>query len=199
MKVRRTEKIKVNTFRAGDVIRFKLSDGEKVEMLAVKEESDGMRITPAQAGKSLAVYLVRDGVGDHPRAGGEKEENQPGPNWELGSPPRRRGKAELHRERRAGSGITPAQAGKSAAVDAAAAARDHPRAGGEKLNGAFIDDFLTGSPPRRRGKVRALHCSSPVPGITPAQAGKRADGAGGGAALGDHPRAGGEKICGFTN
>lgn len=38
MKVRRTEKIKVNTFRVGDVIRFKLSDGEKVEMLAVKEE-----------------------------------------------------------------------------------------------------------------------------------------------------------------
>ena len=42
MKVRRTEKIKVNTFRVGDVVRFKLSDGEKVEMLAVKEESDGM-------------------------------------------------------------------------------------------------------------------------------------------------------------
>ena len=42
MKVRRTEKIKVNTFRVGDAIRFKLSDGEKVEMLAVKEESDGM-------------------------------------------------------------------------------------------------------------------------------------------------------------
>lgn len=42
MKVRRTEKIKVNLFRVGDIIRFKLSDGEKVEMLAVKEESDGM-------------------------------------------------------------------------------------------------------------------------------------------------------------
>lgn len=42
MKVRRTEKIKVNTFRVGDVIRFKLSDGEKVEMLAVKEENNGM-------------------------------------------------------------------------------------------------------------------------------------------------------------
>ena len=42
MKVRRTEKIKVNTFRVGDVIHFKLSDGEKAEMLAVKEESDGM-------------------------------------------------------------------------------------------------------------------------------------------------------------
>ena len=42
MKVRRTEKIKVDLFRVGDVIRFKLSDGEKVEMLAVKEENDGM-------------------------------------------------------------------------------------------------------------------------------------------------------------
>lgn len=42
MKVRRTEKIKVDLFRVGDVIRFKLSDGEKVEMLAVKEEKDGM-------------------------------------------------------------------------------------------------------------------------------------------------------------
>ena len=40
MKVRRTEKIKVDLFRVGDVIRFKLSDGEKVEMLAVKEEKD---------------------------------------------------------------------------------------------------------------------------------------------------------------
>ena len=42
MKVRRTEKIKVDLLRVGDVIRFKLSDGEKVEMLAVKEEKDGM-------------------------------------------------------------------------------------------------------------------------------------------------------------
>lgn len=42
MKVRRTEKIKVDLFRVGDVVRFKLSDGEKVEMLAVKEEKDGM-------------------------------------------------------------------------------------------------------------------------------------------------------------
>ncbi len=42
MKVRRTEKIKVDLFRVGDIIRFKLSDGEKVEMLAAKEENDSM-------------------------------------------------------------------------------------------------------------------------------------------------------------
>lgn len=42
MKVRRTEKIKTNTFREGDIIKFKLSDGEKVKMLAVKSDLDGM-------------------------------------------------------------------------------------------------------------------------------------------------------------
>lgn len=42
MKVRRTEKIKTNTFREGDIIKFKLADGEKVKMLAVKSELDGM-------------------------------------------------------------------------------------------------------------------------------------------------------------
>lgn len=42
MKVRRTEKIKTDTFREGDIIKFKLADGEKVKMLAVKSELDGM-------------------------------------------------------------------------------------------------------------------------------------------------------------
>ena len=35
MKVRRTEKIKVDLFRVGDVIRFKLSDGEKVAYIPI--------------------------------------------------------------------------------------------------------------------------------------------------------------------
>lgn len=42
MKVKRTEKIKVDLFRVGDIISFKLSDGEKMQMLAVKDEPDGM-------------------------------------------------------------------------------------------------------------------------------------------------------------
>ena len=36
MKVKKNKKIKIDLFRVGDVIRFKLSDGEKVEMLAFK-------------------------------------------------------------------------------------------------------------------------------------------------------------------
>lgn len=42
MKVKRTEKIKVDLFRVGDIISFKLNDGEKMKMLAVKDEPDGM-------------------------------------------------------------------------------------------------------------------------------------------------------------
>ena len=42
MKVKRTEEVDVQQFRVGDIIHFELSDGEKVEMLAVKEEDEGM-------------------------------------------------------------------------------------------------------------------------------------------------------------
>ena len=73
-----------------------------------------------------------------------------------GSPPRGRGKedwqGDLHNRQR----ITPAWAGKSAAVDAAAAAaRDHPRVGGEKQTLKGTAPGRPGSPPRGRGKVCA--------------------------------------------
>lgn len=42
MKVKRTIKIDTNSFVVGDVIKFKLTDGEKVKAMAVKEESGGM-------------------------------------------------------------------------------------------------------------------------------------------------------------
>lgn len=42
MKVRRTMKMKVQRFEVGDVIRFKLTDGEKVEAIAVKQVGSNM-------------------------------------------------------------------------------------------------------------------------------------------------------------
>lgn len=42
MKVKRTIKTKVDTFQKGDIIRFKLKDGEKVEAIAVKQVGDDM-------------------------------------------------------------------------------------------------------------------------------------------------------------
>lgn len=42
MEVKRTMKVDVEMFEVGDVIKFKLNDGEKVQALAVKETSEGM-------------------------------------------------------------------------------------------------------------------------------------------------------------
>ena len=42
MKVRRTTKMKVQRFEVGDVIRFKLTDGEKAEAIAVKQIGSNM-------------------------------------------------------------------------------------------------------------------------------------------------------------
>lgn len=42
LKVKRTEKLKTDLFNVGDVVSFRMTTGEKVEMLAVKSELDGM-------------------------------------------------------------------------------------------------------------------------------------------------------------
>lgn len=42
MLVKRTLKVDVELFEVGDVIKFKLTDGEKVQAMAVKETSKGM-------------------------------------------------------------------------------------------------------------------------------------------------------------
>ena len=42
MVVKRTMKVDVEIFEVGDVIKFKLNDGEKVQAVAVKETPEGM-------------------------------------------------------------------------------------------------------------------------------------------------------------
>lgn len=42
MIVKRTAKIDVDKFKVGDIIKFKLTDGEKVQAMAVKETEEGM-------------------------------------------------------------------------------------------------------------------------------------------------------------
>ena len=65
--------------------------------------------------------------------------------------------------------------------------------GGEKFPRVWFVQGHKGSPPRGRGKERALHCSSPVPGITPAWAGKSSNRKSVILLDRDHPRVGGEK------
>ena len=42
MKVKRTVKIDVNTFKVGDIIKFKLTNGAKARAMAMQQEEDGM-------------------------------------------------------------------------------------------------------------------------------------------------------------
>lgn len=42
MEVKRTIKTEVETFKVGDIIKFKLTDGEKVKAMAVRQEANGM-------------------------------------------------------------------------------------------------------------------------------------------------------------
>lgn len=42
MKVKRTIKTDVDVFKVEDIIKFKLTDGEKVQAMAVQQENDGM-------------------------------------------------------------------------------------------------------------------------------------------------------------
>ena len=152
-------------------------------------------ITPAHAGKSRGKDRGEAWLGDHPRACGEKIARHAVNLAVAGSPPRMRGKVSPNARYAHNSGITPAHAGKrSTAIHPDTAARDHPRACGEKLLRAKSPDYPLGSPPRMRGKVGFQRDLGLRPGITPAHAGKSKLDAHRINVDWDHPRACGEKL-----
>ena len=130
-------------------------------------------ITPAWAGKSRPAGTHRKYQRDHPRVGGEKSVRKRPAKRGVGSPPRGRGKVYPFRVGPVAVRITPAWAGKSLfCFTAAVPIQDHPRVGGEKELGDRFKTAELGSPPRRRGKGWRVVDHHPLPGITPAQAGK---------------------------
>ena len=130
-------------------------------------------ITPAYAGKRRSDWIIRSIYWDHPRACGEKTEEQKERAEYLGSPPRVRGKAEWRRSANHNRGITPAYAGKSLSVPThGSRPGDHPCVCGEKLARLYSSVPVTGSPPRVRGKVEIDARKFNEAGITPACAGK---------------------------
>ena len=115
------------------------------------------RITPAQAGKSVAPRQKRSALWDHPRVGGEKYSRPSYSRISMGSPPHGRGKGKNKRALQSKRRITPAWAGKRCSSGRCCMRqRDHPRAGGEKVMMPASMAFITGSPPRGRGKDRHL-------------------------------------------
>ena len=133
-----------------------------------------MRITPAHAGKSLQSAGHGSRHQDHPRTCGEK----PMGFWVCppieGSPPHMRGKGTALGCKAAGTGITPAHAGKRTySPTVFCRFWDHPRTCGEKWKSAAH---------LRRGN-----------GITPAHAGKSPHFCPREREVRDHPRTCGEK------
>ena len=136
----------------------------------------GRGITPADAGKTHLVRVVRHISEDHPRGCGENAVPVLGIAAKLGSPPRMRGKRILINDCCARTRITPADAGKTRTQRGGATpARDHPRGCGENVGGGCAPARLHGSPPRMRGKRRGWLCARATPRITPADAGKTAE------------------------
>ena len=112
----------------------------------------------------------------------------------AGSPPRMRGKEQGKLCVGLCRGITPAYAGKSAALSRAPAGqRDHPRVCGEKWAAESLFASRTGSPPRMRGKGSRCRTLQHRHRITPTYAGKRAVSLLTGSRIWDHPRVCGEK------
>ena len=89
-------------------------------------------ITPARAGKTRSMTLMRRTRQDHPRACGENAPHDAPPHRVVGSPPRVRGKRYDAVKYIPRQGITPARAGKTfKARRQGRSDQDHPRACGE--------------------------------------------------------------------
>ena len=112
-----------------------------------------MGITPACAGKRLALLAAAGFQKDHPRVCGEKSKAEPSCSSAQGSPPRVRGKVFEAAPNVIQERITPACAGKSKGqLDFPIYFEDHPRVCGEKSGSLTVARAITGSPPRVRGK-----------------------------------------------
>ena len=152
------------------------------------------RITPACAGKSVAVLCVSSLSQDHPRMCGEKFGVFYLAVGVQGSPPHVRGKVGHVLVCRGGERITPACAGKSGRMNSNQRWKeDHPRMCGEKFQHQSVSLREAGSPPHVRGKAMSKSHLPTSCGITPACAGKRRPAVCHVRKDQDHPRMCGEK------
>ena len=152
------------------------------------------RITPACAGKRHSDCTGNSAHRDHPRVCGEKLSCRCPVLSRLGSPPRVRGKGAMPDGIAGHHRITPACAGKrEKGLWRFCEYKDHPRVCGEKQQHSFLTYFITGSPPRVRGKASVLCNTECLSRITPACAGKRMACTTYCTQNWDHPRVCGEK------
>lgn len=172
-------------------------------------------VSPAYAGKRRTIPRRRSAAPDHPRVCGEKQKKSPTGLVTRGSPPACAGKRAQYRlQRRCGwdhprmcgekhrsVGLPKSRVGSPPRMRGKRSAKplhsynswDHPRVCGEKGDGSSAAAAEPGSPPRMRGKVLLSPFFQPMPGITPAYAGKRVFASTRLCNSRDHPRMCGEK------
>ena len=152
-----------------------------------------VRITPADAGKTVASASSGTERKDHPRGCGENTLARAKMLEIAGSPPRMRGKRHPEWHIHGDAGITPADAGKTyPAACGFVYVEDHPRGCGENLDNFPLSNITQGSPPRMRGKHAFQFHAVFGAGITPADAGKTGRGYPCPRSAEDHPRGCGE-------
>ena len=133
------------------------------------------RITPAGAGKTCSFSNGTVSSRNHPRRCGENLSPRLLRLTSTGSPPQVRGKHQRYLDAALQRRITPAGAGKTAAVKLEACIQqDHPRRCGENRRAGLNRSQRRGSPPQVRGKHIFDIFSCFPHGITPAGAGKTA-------------------------
>ena len=126
------------------------------KLLKVRQCSRAMRITPADAGKTVQCSVAFWPKKDHPRGCGENIVMRSVVWIATGSPPQVRGKHSLCTFLSFSSGITPAGAGKTCSKNELVYFNtDHPRRCGENNIGCLPYTGTVGSPPQVRGKHSA--------------------------------------------
>ena len=153
------------------------------------------RLIPACAGKTRTPHGIVAEYRAHPRVCGENSRDPSGSCRGVGSSPRVRGKPRCSRVNTVNTGLIPACAGKTTALQMRFLVLwAHPRVCGENSWAARTSVTFAGSSPRVRGK-RPGPIQRPHPsGLIPACAGKTLRESRARAARQAHPRVCGENI-----
>ena len=150
------------------------------------------RITPACAGKTHCSCIPAFNGEDHPRVCGKDSASKYLTTLAMGSPPRVRERRFDRHGHNASFRITPACAGKTLyQAGKSRRQRDHPRVCGKDLGCHKVTLRPVGSPPRVRERLSDISSKTSTVRITPACAGKTAQGAEITLPPTDHPR-----VCG---
>ena len=163
------------------------------ERTAWREYAD--RAIPARAGNAEPRGGLRGARPGHPRAGGERADDNAVELDTLGPSPRGRGTRVVRCGRRQPHRAIPARAGNAGGGPRAPSATPgHPRAGGERSPPPGSDPDNAGPSPRGRGTHAPCSARASRLRAIPARAGNAARCASHACQSPGHPRAGGERL-----